>query len=365
MVKGEVVYKYLYDVGGDIDLKKVERIYNRLPAELVLKTGKVVPKYIKLFPPPLTVSLSPVRGKVFGREVSIRKTIRVYSVGAVLTEFRVPFDCGLRDLISFASLELEINGRKTTLSEMSRESFGRVLVNLKGCIKKQYEMDEVPEEYTVYCVAERISIGKNKRAIAAILRGEKKVEKLTEEGIEDAMKLYSSYYKDDKVVVDWDSGFIIEPSGDYEDILIVIELANLQLLELRTYDGLLDVRSEHSYDILKKTLERGWGLFLTGELERLMFELARIRIEITEVVEETMNITKFIGDWYLAKLYSMMSNRLHIKDWHSSVMRKLDSVEEMYRMASDKSEMKRGNFLELVIVLLIVFEILLLFLGYW
>ena len=59
----------------------------------------------------------------------------------------------------------------------------------------------------------------------------------------------------------------------------------------------------------------------------------------------------------------MLVKRLRLKDWHGSGIRKLDTMEELYTMASDRSDARQGNLLELLIVVLIAIEIVLLVVG--
>jgi len=358
-IKGEVVFQYLYDLGGDIDLTKVETIYGKCPSEPVLETTKTTPKYITLKSALLTCALNPIKAKVFGKEKEIRKTLRVYSLGAIAIEYRIPFAGTIGELIPY-SLHFEIQaGKKTThLRKDSEETKKTVEKNISTAICDQYEEDQEPEEYTVFCITEKDHSLSDRRTIAALIRGEKDPEKLSKEEVEDTTKTSLTYTHEDKIYVDWDGAVVIEPSGKYEDVLLTIELALLQLLELRAYDRLLDKRIDDTYTETKKILT-GRMYLLGSELRRMTFDLARMRIEVTELVEKTMNITKFMGDWYLAKLYDKMAQRLHIKDWHDSVLRKLESMEDLYTMASDRVEAQQANLLELLVIALIVIEILL------
>jgi len=50
------------------------------------------------------------------------------------------------------------------------------------------------------------------------------------------------YTIDDRTVVAYDAALVIEPDPADEDVEFLLEFANAQLLELKVYDGLLDVR---------------------------------------------------------------------------------------------------------------------------
>jgi len=363
IIQGEVIFQYLYDLGGDIDLEKVETIYGKMPSEHVIETTKTTPKYISLKSAMLTCTLNPLKANVFGEELEIKKSLRVYAVGATAIEYRVPFSGTIDELILFSMpFQIQIGKKTTHLREDSEETKKTAKKHLASAIGEQYEEEKEPEEYTVFCITKKVDSLNDKRTIAALIRGEKDPTKLSKEEVADTTKTSLSYTHEDKIYVDWDGAVVIEPSGKYEDVLMTIELALLQLLELRSYDHLLDKKIDETYTETKKIIS-GRMYLMGSELTKMTFDLARIRIEVTELVEKTMNITKFMGDWYLAKLYDTLAKKLHIKDWHSSVIRKLDAMEELYSMASDRSDTRQMNLLEILIIVLIVLEISLAALG--
>ena len=169
-----------------------------------------------------------------------------------------------------------------------------------AALSNQYCEEKEPEEYTIFCVTKKDNELSDEKTIAALMREEKNPEKRSKEEVDDATKDALSYTPEDKTAITWEAALIIEPNGKYEDLLMTIELALLQLLELRVYDRMLDKKAEETYPKIKSMLT-GKIALIGSELQKTTFELAKMRIEITEVVEKTMNITKFMGDWYLAK----------------------------------------------------------------
>lgn len=49
--------------------------------------------------------------------------------------------------------------------------------------------------------------------------------------------------------------------------------------------------------------------------------------------------------------------------WKADVEGKLKTLDDIYRFAVEQSSMSRGQFLELTIVLILVFELVLFFMG--
>ena len=101
-----------------------------------------------------------------------------------------------------------------------------------------------------------------------------------------------------------------------DEILYILELANLQLAELEAYDRILDTALERSYRDLTRQPRRS---------REVMRELREIRVDLARFSDELSNITKFFGDWHLARLYENISARFHLGDWHRTIDEKLDT----------------------------------------
>ena len=92
-----------------------------------------------------------------------------------------------------------------------------------------------------------------------------------------------SYYADDAVFIDWSFALVVDPSGDHA-VLLVIELANLQLLDMQYYDRLLDELVEKaSLDLTRRSSKRIMSVS-SGTNAR---KVAELRIETDSVVEAT------------------------------------------------------------------------------
>ena len=83
-----------------------------------------------------------------------------------------------------------------------------------------------------------------------------------------------SYYPDDLAVTEWNVALIVDP--DYTDAVNVLEYLNVQLVELRYYDALLDRRVAATYGIAA-TRARAVPL-LHRRYQQAIAELAAIRV---------------------------------------------------------------------------------------
>jgi len=81
------------------------------------------------------------------------------------------------------------------------------------------------------------------------------------------------------------------------------------------------------------------------------------------VTDRTKNGLKLTGDVYAARLFTLASDRLGLGAWKGDVESKLKTLDDIYRFAVEQSSMSRGQLLELAVVLILVFELVLFFLG--
>ena len=170
----------------------------------------------------------------------------------------------------------------------------------------------------------------------------------------EALRVALSYYRDDLVVIQWDAAFIYDRPEGGEAIMDILEFANSQLVEFRTYDARLDDELNAIYALgpeRRRTRFRG-GRDAAERADRVRFLL----VDILELTDRTSNALKIIGDAYYARLYRAAAGRLGLADWHRQIDAKLRSVSEMYRVFQDQAQFARSEFLEIVVIVLIAVE---------
>jgi uncharacterized Rmd1/YagE family protein len=150
---------------------------------------------------------------------------------------------------------------------------------------------------------------------------------------------------------------VVDDPKYFDESLYIIELANLQLAELEAYDRILDDAVERAYRDLSV---RGWRGLKTTNVQR---ELREIRVDLARLSDELSNITKFFGDWHLARLYQSLSSRFHLGDWHSTIDAKLKTLDDLYQLLRADQTNRWMLTMEATIVFLILFEIVKSFTG--
>jgi len=207
------------------------------------------------------------------------------------------------------------------------------------------------EEYTVYCVSDYQGdpediITESREKIVSLLKDEKLA--LDEEEIKSTLSFTLKYAKDDATIVDWDGAFIFDPHADFDSNIELLEIANLQLLKSRALDSVLDTRLEKMAEMLSATRRR-W-IFPSRNLRGMIKDVIQIRTESILESEAIEKNIKLIGDWYSAKLYDLASRKFYLDSWRKSIMRKLETLEDVYTMTSENLSFSFARALDMVLV---------------
>jgi hypothetical protein len=195
--------------------------------------------------------------------------------------------------------------------------------------------------------------------IAQLLRGER--DPLSGQERDEVLRHRISYLATDLVVPTWNAAFVYDTEPGAQAALEILEFANSQLLEFRYYDGLLDAQLARIYAQLQ--VERPLSSWFGRRYNRAARQVHALFIDINELTDKTENALKIAGDVYAARLFALAAARLGLDHWKANVREKLKTVDDIYRFAVEQAAMGRGEMLELTIVLILLFELVLFFMG--
>ncbi|HEX2971193.1 MAG TPA: hypothetical protein VHP11_02600, partial [Tepidisphaeraceae bacterium] len=360
---GEVVYVYAFDVAYEMTRQPITQILGQPVAQFVVDASKRSPRQLFFYRPQM-VRLPPLERIGPHGAVRVERTIKLFPVGAISITVRVPFQVNtLEDLVAYHDLHFS-NG---SLYEEVRQLAQEVQRELSGYFIRPNDGLSDEEAYTVFCIKNPPSssngqhlssedwLHDHRRQVAALLTQEPNIDHLSDQEASESTGRYLSYYDYDLVVVDWDAALILDQPGNFDEILHIMELANLQLAELEAYDRLLDETVERSYrDVSARRMKNR---------AQIMRQLSEIRIDLARLSDELSNTTKFFGDWHLARIYQALSSRFHLSDWHKTVDEKLKTLDDMYQLLKQDHNNRWMMVLEVTIVLLFIIDLVILFLG--
>jgi hypothetical protein len=359
---GRAIYLYAFDIAYEMTRQPVTSLLGQPVAQFSIDTSRRNPRHLFFFRPQM-VRLPPMERIGPNGPVRIERTLKLLPVGAVSITVSVPFDvASIEDLVPYHDLEFS-NG---VLSQEVRQLVEEARRELEPLLVKPVPQLAEDEAYTVFCIDAPLMaedgrplsaedwLQEHRREVAALLTQETDVHQLSRQEADESTGRYLSYYENDLAVLDWDAALIVQEPGQLDEILFVLELANLQLAELEGYDRILDTALERSYrDLTSRPRSRN----------EIMRQLREIRIDLARFSDELSNITKFFGDWHVARIYENISARFHLADWHRTIDEKLKTLDNLYQLLNLDRTNRWMLTLEVTIVLLFVIDLVLLVLG--
>jgi hypothetical protein len=354
-MKGEVVYLYAFDVANEIITSRVQEILSEKPFPFEIRMNRTLPKDMPLYKP-LAIEPSALPAQLNGAPV--RLLIRIYDVGVVTVMMRVAFEANtLNDLMPFHNPKLADG---LTLDAAAVNFCAKACDSLKDSIVGRAEFPP-PEAYTVFCLTDLDGVkdanawlAGQRRAVAGLLT-ETAAEKLSEAQVNEVLRIQRSFENTDLAVIDWDAALVVDLTGYVDDVLYALELANLQLEEFRVMDARLDKYLDRAYaDLEHRTIS------LFGTANKVLRQLRRFRVDVAKLTDEVTHITKFFGDWYLARVYLGARDRFYLDQWRASVEQRLAQLDKLYSVVHAEVNERRMLWLETIIVIFFAIDLLIL-----
>jgi hypothetical protein len=355
---GQIVAFYLFDVAEAIDLPAAAAAIGS-SARATFAPKPATPAYVRYQQPPLLFDAAAVGApSIDGFQVSFK----VFDYGVISLRLTRAFDGTWRDLADASDRLVENEALERQAEQACRSVAGRltqVLTDPRQCA--------LTEDYLVFAIsdlsrphtAEEI-VEHHGDVIASVLRGER--APLSRQERDEILRHRISYLANDLVIPTWNAAFVYDTPAGTQAALEIVEFANSQLLQFRYYDELLDNALASIYAEIKK--EARWYDALFGRhYARAARQVHALFIDVNELTDRTENALKIVGDVYAARLFSLVGARLDLDRWKTNVSEKLKTLDDIYRFSVERLSMVRGELLEPTIVLILIFELILFFMG--
>ena len=356
---GQVVALRLFDLANEIDLKRAETLWARRPEGVSTRSRLVrtPAKAVAFGVAPLTLELDAVALDIGGARVDAVASVRLYDFGIAALSLRLP----VQDL-AWTHFTGFVNQTDQAIGPAAAADVWEVqLAKLRGLLGNALDRPSaVPlqEDYLLAVVdafdepvtAEALQ---QRADLIPLLTGEERP--LSDGARRDLLRHRFSYYPDDLVAITWDRAFIYEPRQE-TDVADVLEMANAQLLEMRTYDEMLDAELPRMRDMVEAA-RRHTNMLAARRYARLARGLHSLVAEVSELAERVDNALQVTEDVYLARVYSAAMDLFRVPNVSAAVDRKLAIIRETYTALHDEAAGARAELLEIAIQVLIAVEI--------
>ncbi len=356
-IRGYTLALFAFDIGFQVDLDRAESLVQDSTRQRVVRARRPAPVWFDYSPPPLrlVVEGTPIEVGSVRTEPTIE--LLVYDFGAALLTYRM----GLPDALDGLPVLGAALYEHDALERDARAHAERVMGAIRPAIERP-ELAPGVEDYMIFAVTSwddalnpQGVLEAHRQTLARALEAER-AELSSEQAVrstEGAM----SYTDNDIAIVNWNGAILFDAEPD--DVISLLQHANIELLELRTLDqeldSILDLADETLSALMKS---RFWPSFASG---RMLMRFASVQTNAAVMFEGVNNAIKLLGNQYLARVYRLSADRLDLLAWQASVQRKLEATDNLYDKMSDSTATKRLEVLEWVIILLILISIVLPF----
>lgn len=350
-LRGSAVGLFLFDVCEEVKLDELRTILGARRLGEGLKHAAAEQLF---FERPPVVERVQIPGD---SQAQVR--VKYYDYGVVSVLFEFPFAGEWSDLIALSSRWISGTDLPTRAEQIAKERVERT----RPALVKPYAT-WLSEDYFIFFLRE---IGGNPSAtqllnscgqqISQVVRGENLV--LSDDERREVVQSAMSYYPNDLAVLGWNAAFVYDSAAGSETTMQLLEYANSQLLEFRHYDDLLTRELAAVYD----SLEKNSNFIGRWRLPREASRLQTVLLDVTELTERADNAIKFLSDMFSARLYRLAANKVGVPDYKSLAKEKLRTAEDLYRFMIDEFHQSRTFWLESMVVLILLIELVYVFHG--
>jgi hypothetical protein len=354
---GQVTALFLYEAAEVIDLPAVSRLIAP-SAQARFSPKTTTPSYVQYRQPPVTID-----GDALGlaEALGFRVRFKVFDYGVISVALVRPLPHSWQELI-----EQALTWQEDPKLASTAESLCHTLVERIASAMTAPRSQFVAEDYMVFSMTAApgggtadMLVDEHGHDIARLLRGER--ESLSRQERDEVMRHRLSYLECDLVVPTWNAAFVYDTDAGAHAAIEILEFANSQLVEFRYYDELLDQELGRIYgDLQRPGWFKGW---FGRRYTRSAQQVHALFIDVNELTDRAENALKFAGDVYTARLFTLAGIRLGLDHWKANVRDKLNTLDDIYRFAVEQTAMARGETLEIMIVLILIFELVLFFMG--
>ena len=348
---------FLFDVAEAADLGVVQALVGTAGQPARLATTAAIPPYVQYQVPPVQLDAG---GLGLPGVEGYQARVKLYDYGVLSISLTRRFEGGWDDLARLAQ-EATSGDLERQAEQCARAATARLSAALQAprqtFLSEDYVVLGITSVEDARTAASLLALHGDD--IARVLRAE--VEPLSPQERDDVLRHRLSYFASDLVIPSWNAAFVFDTEAGLAGALELLEFANSQLLQFRYYDQRLEAELQRIYARLQES--RWYEPWIGRRYVTAARELHALLIDVNELTDRTENALKLVGDVYAARLLGLTGARMGLGAWRDAVRAKLKTLDDIYRFAVDRTSMDRGEMLEAAIVAILVFELVLFFMG--
>lgn len=352
-MNGELIYLYFFNLDTNFTDDQVTGILKNQEEMSKYEYTKPKPDEIAPINVPSVYNFNSSQVNVKNKLYNLKVQSAIYTTGDIVIRIRCQFEnAGLEEL-QFLSFDDELFKKINDLVDKTKSV---VIKNLKKI--KPFEISKTIETYRFYYIDDSLKSKflKYDKFIASLLIDEKDYESLNDNYVLDVLKRNITYDKYNSIYVGWESALIIGNKYTYEHEIIISEIANIQLLEMRIYHKKI-IEKLKTVDSVLNEAPSNQILFrknLENESKMLGNFYYDIRNNLTLINDSVFDF----GEWYISKVYGLFESVFKLTDWKKYLDIDMEAINQRYEFIKETIQGKRELFLEYIIIILIAIEII-------
>ena len=367
-LSGSVLVLIQFDVCEELRLDQLQQAVDARTVQQP-KIKHSVPAYVRYQRPPVVGPLDPLilSGGERAEKQVLEGEIKYYDYGVVSVIYQLAFSGDWESLVQLASRWVWDVDFAARVEPIVRQRLNSAVARHPDALVRPYAR-WLSEDYFIFHVRNEEApqaapqpasdvMRDHGLEIAQIVRGDR--QRLSPGECAEVLQSRVSYYDTDLAVIGWNAAFLLDSNDGAESAIQLLEYANSQLLEFRHYDELLTGILSNVYD----SLEQNRTFPLRWRMARRAMRLHTVLLDIAELTERADNSIKFLSDMFAARLYRLAATKVGVPDYKDLVAQKLKTAEDLYHDMIEQFNQSRRFFLEVVVVLILLIELVYLFLG--
>jgi hypothetical protein len=356
-MNSEIVYLYMYDAGTRFTEEQLNGLLKNQEDFSKYEFSKPKPEEIATFDIPSTFNLKDETLMLDNVAHKFRVQVAIYQFGGFSIRLRYSLSDATYEVLS----KFTFDGR---VGEFLKATTAKTKKKVETSLSKlsNISVNQFTETYNFYYIE-----GENKaqllkkygNMIVGLMIDEPNTDALDENYVNLVLNKNISYDHKNIFFVGWEGAVMIDNQYVHEHELLIAEIANLQFLEMRIHHNILTERLNSANKILNAKDKRKFPQSLDNSDIRGLNSLLGRAYDSTRNILNNVNDTVFgLGEWYLARVYSIFANEFKLDTWKDLLERDLEAVDDERKYVYDMISVRHEDFLEYIIILLIVIEVL-------
>ena len=356
-----------FDWGDEVDLEQARRLLGVAQPQAALARRRRTPRLRSPYsPPPLRYHLGPFAVQIDGDGAATlagAADATLFDFGGVSVAIHVPINRTPAELIRLAG-QLADSDR---LVDHTRAAVQGVFEKLRSAIS-QALFSPLTEEYMVFqfppgppLPPPHVLLERERDWLSRMVQLES--EPLSAEQLATVLQSFISYYPHDLFVPEWSAAVLID--RDCDETLQTIEdlrICNCSSFASSTSCSTIPVGRDR-YRLIHPLSPAGAACRFGAPHARSLLPEHWANCECTPTAcSSALSATHFETGGRRSisgpRVWACSPRRFHPEDWERSIQRSLEVVEGVYRVLSDQAATYRTEILEVIVIVLIVFELL-------